>query len=240
MGVESDWEILDTSYGPMRMYTARPEGGTAGPGVLVVCERVGITEHIEGVCRRFADEGIVALAPDLYHRFSPRALGYDDLAGAAARRSQLSDQEVVDDLTIALRFLGARGEVRSGLTGVVGFGEGARDAFLLGTQNPDVLALVCFYGRMVSDQSGSVLEGAASLQAPLLLFYGEADLQNPPDERVRLQATLDGAGVDYDVVTYPDAAYGFFCDARPDAYDPKAAEDAWMRTVDFVYERLEG
>jgi carboxymethylenebutenolidase len=146
----------------------------------------------------------------------------------------------VDDLTMALRFLGARGEVRSGLTGVVGFGEGARDAFLLATRNPDVLALACFYGPIAADESDTALKSLANLQAPVLCFYGEADGQNPADDIARLQATLDRAGIDYDVVTYPDAAYGFFCDARPEAYDPKAAADAWTRTVDFIYERLEG
>ena len=51
---------------------------------------------------------------------------------------------------------------------------------------------------------------------------------------------LTAAGVDYDIVTYPDAADGFFCEAQPDRFDPDAAADAWTRTVDFIYERLEG
>src|SRR5437016_818450 len=72
VGIETDWEQVDTSYGVMRMYTARPEGGTAGPGVLIVSDSFGLTPHIEEVSRRFAAEGIVALAPDLYHKFPTR------------------------------------------------------------------------------------------------------------------------------------------------------------------------
>jgi carboxymethylenebutenolidase len=240
MGVETDWEVVDTSYGPMRMYTARPEGGTAGPGVLIVADRFGLTSHIQEVTRRFAQEGIVALVPDLYHRLGTRAVPPDDPAAADALRSQLTDTEIVDDLTLALRFLGARGEVRSGLTGVVGYGEGGRDAFLLATRNTDVLAIVAYGGAIAAEDESAPIGGSPNLQAPALLFVGEEDETTPPADLEYLQKTLDSLGKDYELVPYPGAKSGFFSDERADVYDEKAAEDAWGRTVEFIYQRLEG
>ena len=140
--VVTDWAYLDTADGQMRMYMARPEGGTAGPGVLVIHEIFGLNEHIQDVCRRFADEGIIALAPDLYHGFATRTVPYDDVPAALKLREQLTDEQLLDYLNLAFRFVGNRGEVRSGLVGVVGFCSGGHDAFMLATRNPDVLALV--------------------------------------------------------------------------------------------------
>src|SRR5438876_11042992 len=148
----------------MRMYTARPDAGTAGPGVLVVPEIFGLNEHVQDVCRRFADEGFVALAPDLYHSFAKRTVPYDDVAAARSLREKLTDQQVMDYLDAALRLLAARGEVRSGLVGAIGFGSGGRDAFLLATRNPDVLALVGYYAPIARDEPFAPIKASGRLQ----------------------------------------------------------------------------
>ncbi len=240
MGIETDWEVVDTSYGQMRMYTARPEGGTAGPGVLIVHDRFGLNDHVQGVARHFAEEGIVALAPDLYHKLPTRSVPYDDVSGAQKLREQLPEYEILDDLTLALRFLGARGEVRSGLTGAVGFGDGGRDAFLLATRNWDVLAVVSYCGSLAPDELSAPIESSADLQAPALLFFGEAEELVSDGELGRIRDTLDSLGKDYEIVTYTDAGNGFFCEARADVYDEEATKDSWVRTVDFLYQYLEG
>jgi carboxymethylenebutenolidase len=224
----------------MRLYMARPQGGTAGPGLLIIQEIFGLTDHLQEVCRRFAEEGFVAIAPELYYRFATRKLPYDDPAPARSLRQQLTDDQMVDDLSTALRFLGARGEVRSGLVGAVGYGAGGRDAFVLATRNSDVLALVSYYGPIAGQDGSAPIHASAKLEAPALLFYGEDDALIPAAEVERVQSTLDGLGKDNEIVTYPGVGHGFFCDARPEAYDADAAVDAWKRTVDFLYERLEG
>src|SRR5688572_15014597 len=151
MAVVTDWAYLDTPAGTMRLYMARPQGGTAGPGVLVVQDAFGLNDHIQQVCQRFAEEGLVAIAPELYHGLPTRTAPYDDAAAAQALRQKLSDDQVIDYLSTGLRFLGARGEVRSGLCAAVGFGAGGRDTFLLATRNPDVLALVAYAGSLAPD-----------------------------------------------------------------------------------------
>lgn len=240
MGIVTDWAVIDTSDGPMRMYMARPDGGTAGPGVLIVQDAFGLTDHLQDVSRRFAEEGFVALVPELYHRFATRKVSYNDPSAARNLRQQLTDGQVIDDLTLALRFLGARGEVRSGLVGAVGYGAGGRDAFLLATRNPDVLALVCYDGPIASEDPSAPINEGASLEAPALLFFGETDHLIPAPEIARLQDQLTRLGKDHEIVAYPGAGHGFSCEARPDGYDPNAAADAWTRAIDFLYERLEG
>lgn len=239
MAIVTDWAVLERPDGLMRMYMARPEGGTAGPGLLIVQEAFGLTEHLQDTCRRFAEEGLVAIAPELYYRFAKRTVPYEEVAAARGLRAQLTDDQVVDDLSTALRYLGARGEVRSGLVGAVGWGSGGRDAFSLATRNLDVLALVAYYGPIAAEDPSAPIQRATKLEAPALLFYGEADHDISSHQIERIRKTLDGLGKDYDIVTYPGADHGFFCAARP-TYDADAAADAWTRTVDFLYERLEG
>ena len=62
-------------------YLATPDGGS-GPGVLVIQEWWGLVPHIKDVCDRFAGEGFVALAPDLYRGES---------SDGARRRGQADD-----------------------------------------------------------------------------------------------------------------------------------------------------
>ena len=47
-------------------YLSLPPGGS-GPGLIVIQEWWGLVDHIKTLCDRFAAEGFVALAPDMYH-----------------------------------------------------------------------------------------------------------------------------------------------------------------------------
>jgi len=240
MAVVTDWAIIDTADGPMRMYMARPDGGTAGPGVLIVHDIFGLTEHILDVSRRFAEEGFVALAPDLYYRFATRTVPYGNGPTAQGLRQQLRVGQILDDLYVAFRLLAARGEVRSGLVGTVGYGAGGRDAFMLATRYPDVLAVVSYYGSIAADEPSAPIHAGAKLEAPALLFFGEGDELIPVAEVNRVTDTLSALGKDWEIVTYADAGHSFFCDASPSTYDPDATTDSWTRAIDFLYERLEG
>lgn len=59
------------------------------------------------------------------------------------------------------------------------------------------------------------------------------------DEVEKLRSTLDGLGKDFEIEVYPEAGHGFFCDERPANYNAEAAEDAWRKTVDFLYRYLD-
>jgi carboxymethylenebutenolidase len=240
MAVVTDWAVIETADGQMPMYMARPEGGSAGPGILVVHDIFGLTEHVQEVCRRFAGEGLIALAPDLYYSFATRKVPYEEPAQAKSLRQQRSDDKVFDDLYAAFRLLAARGEVRSGLVGAVGFGTGGRDAFLQAARNPEILALVTFYAPLASETPTAALEASARLEPPALLIFAGEDTTISANDVADVDKTLAELGKDYELITYPRVGHGFFCDAQLDVYDAETASEAWNRTVDFLYERLEG
>ena len=95
-------------------------------------------------------------------------------------------------------------------------------------------------GAWLADTLLGAIGIVSLLIAPMLFFFGEGDDAIPTDEVERVRDSLESQGKDVEVVTYPGAGSGFFCEARPDAYDEKAAGDAWTRTVDFIYQWLEG
>jgi carboxymethylenebutenolidase len=239
MGVVTQERNLETPDGMMRVYMARPEGGAAGPGLLVVHEVFGLTEHIQDVCRRFAEEGFVTAAPDLYHRLRTKTAPYDDVPTAMGMRKQHTEAQLMEDLDITLRFLAARGEVRSGLCGAIGFCSGGRDAFALATRSSDVLALVSFYGPIAAEEPDPPISRAAKLEAPSLFVFGGHDPLISADQVERVRGTLDGLGKDFEIEVYPDAGHGFFCDERPVNYNAEAAKDVWGKTVDFLYRYLD-
>ncbi len=180
---------LTTADGPMRTFVATPDGTPRG-GIIVVQEAFGLNAHIEDVTRRIASTGLLAVAPELFHRSpDPGPFSYDGFA--AARRS-----------------LGA----------AVGFYGGG----IVHARFPQFPALV---------------DEVATLQTPWLGLFGDRDGSIPVDDVEQLRAALGAAPVDTDVVRYPDAGHGFFCDLRP-AYAPDAAADAWIRALAW-FERLD-
>src|SRR5712692_6908262 len=58
----------DGEAGPVQTYLARPRGEDPRPAVIVIHEILGLTEHIKRVADRFAEEGYVAFAPNLFSR----------------------------------------------------------------------------------------------------------------------------------------------------------------------------
>src|SRR5439155_11429841 len=59
---------IPVSDGEIPAYRAMPEEGKNLPVVLVVQEIFGVHEHIKDICRRFAKQGYLAIAPELYAR----------------------------------------------------------------------------------------------------------------------------------------------------------------------------
>ncbi|HET9315707.1 MAG TPA: dienelactone hydrolase family protein, partial [Vicinamibacteria bacterium] len=142
-------------------YLARP--ASEGPGIVVIQEWWGLDDHIRSVADRFAAEGFVALAPDLYHGTvtkSPdeaqKLLMALDIAGTAK------------DLRGAIRFLVDRTGVA---VGTVGFCMGGTlSLYAACASGADVVACVIFYGghpRAPYDFDG--------LHAPVLGHWAEKD-----------------------------------------------------------------
>ncbi|MDQ1742378.1 MAG: carboxymethylenebutenolidase, partial [Pseudonocardiales bacterium] len=122
-------------------YLALPPGGS-GPGVIVIQEWWGLTDHIVDVTDRLAAEGFVALAPDL---FGGRTAHDADEAGELM--SQLPVAKAAQDLSGAVDYLLGHQAVTSSKVGAVGFCMGGGFVLLLAAQQGDRIgAAVPFYG----------------------------------------------------------------------------------------------
>ena len=245
MQIDAQRVSVPVHDGRMPAYLVRPVEDGAFPAVVVVMEAFGLNRHIESVAERLAREGYVTLAPDLYHRISPNTVvGYDNLPEAIRLLTTLADEDVVRDMGAAIAFLQGEPTVRADRIGVTGFCMGGRITFLVACRNPAVKAAVPFYGGGIASvmQPGektpkAPLDYAADLQAPMLLFFGENDPFIPLEDVKKIESRLRELGKQAEVVVYPGAPHGFFCDER-DSYRPEAAKDAWERMLRFFAAHL--
>lgn len=237
--VRDEWLTAQTSDGPMGVYVARPDDDAQHPAVVVVQEIFGVDDHIRDVTRRFAAEGFVAGAPDLFHRAGPRlTLPYSDMQRGFALRQQLTDDMITEDCNAAISLLNGLPNTRRGQIGIVGFCFGGRVTYLMATRNPELKAAVSFYGgRIVADEPSAPINASANIRAPLLLFFGDQDQSIPLSQVETIRETLTRLGKPFEVHVYPGAGHGFFCDARG-SYQPEAARDSWQRTLAFLRQQL--
>ena len=208
-------------------YLAIPEG--EGPGVVVIQEWWGLVDHIKDVCDRFAAEGFVALAPDLYRG---NATTEPDEAGKAMMAMRL-DQAAKD-------MSGAVDEVRrrSGrdAVGVIGFCMGGGLALVLAAERPDaVKAVVPCYGVIPWPDAQP---DYSRLSAAVEGHYAERDHSAPPEAAHALETQLRDLGKDATVIVHPDTDHAFFNDSRPEVYDAEESAKLWDSAVSFFRREL--
>jgi len=216
-------------------YAAAPAGKTGLPVILVIQEIFGVHEYIADTCRRFAQQGYLAIAPELYARQGdPR--GYTDIPKLQADIvSKVPDAQVLADLDGALSYASANGG-NVAKAGITGFCWGGRFVWLYAATGK-VKAGVAWYGRLVGQPSELTprhpIDVAANLQAPVLGLYGGKDQGIPLDTVDKMKAALANgtpAAKASSFVVYPEAGHAFHADYRP-SYVKSAAEDGWQRAT---------
>jgi carboxymethylenebutenolidase len=209
-------------------YLATPEN-SSGPGVVVIQEWWGLVPHIKEVCERFAGEGFVALAPDLYH--GEQTTEPDE---AGKKMMALRLDQAAKDLSGAVDELLRR--TGRDKVGVVGFCMGGGLALVLATKRPDaVAACVPFYGVVPWPDAQP---DYTKLSGAVLGHFGTKDPSLPPDAVRQLEERLRSLGKEVEFRSYEGADHAFFNDHRPEVFDPQAAALAWSRTVDFLHAHL--
>jgi carboxymethylenebutenolidase len=225
-----------------------PDGGTH-PGVVMIHDVWGLSDHTRDLARRLAAEGFAVLAVDLYRREERVAI-----SNPGAWMRALSDPQILDDLAEAATWLRERPETAGHRVGVVGFCMGGMYALMAACSDAGYAAGVPFYGLLshahgiLHDERGldpelkprEPLSMASELRCPLLAFFGDSDEFVPMSDVRELEARLEKAGPPAEVVVVPGAGHAFMNDTRPDAYRPDAAASAWTRTASFLREHLSG
>ena len=227
------WTTLETADGPMRVYEAHPAVPT-GRTVVVLQEAFGVNEHIQGIARRFAARGFLALAPDLFHRSGITELAYDQHALAMPLIAAIGPELITADVH---GLLAAKG-IAPDRTAIVGFCFGGRAAFTAATATPGLAAAVVFYGPGIAAGPHAVLDRAESITAPMLLHVGAEDPTIPRPQVEEINSVLTTADVDFEQLVYAGAGHAFACDARPHMFHEASAAIAWDRTYAFLDKNL--
>ena len=214
-------------------YLARPRGDGPFKGVVVGMELFGVTAHVRAVCDRIAGLGLLAYAPDLYHREAPGTELPEDAEGRErgfALLHRLTRDQAIADVRAAVAYLRVRGATE---VGMVGLSVGGHVAYLAATAM-ELSAVAVVYGGWLptSDiplgRPEPTLARTPAITAPVLLLVGEDDHVVPYEHRRATAEALAAAGVPHEIVLYPGVGHGFLNEDR-ETHDPEAAEDAWRR-----------
>ena len=199
---------------------AAPAGTGKAPAVVVIQEWWGLNDQIKKTCERFAAEGFLALAPDLYHgKLTKRA---DE---AQHLMSTLDWGRALEDLAGAVTYLREH-ERSTGKVSVMGFCMGGALSFLTACNVPGLAAVAPFYG-VPPDQDWSKVD------APVQAHFASHDDWATPDKGRAIKAAIERAGGSMELFVY-DAQHAFFNEQRPEVHSKEASELAWKRTIDFL------
>ena len=215
------------------VYRAQPEGKSNLPVILVISEIFGVHEHIADVARRFAKQGYLALAPELFVRQGDPSKIADIATLMKDIISKTPDAQVMADLDACVAWAANNGGNVDKL-GITGFCWGGRITWMYSSHNPKVKAGVAWYGRLVGDPTPNTpkhpVDIAPALTVPVLGLYGAKDTGIPLESVEKMKAALAKGSSKSEFVVYPDAGHAFHADYRP-SYNEKDARDGWTRAL---------
>jgi carboxymethylenebutenolidase len=230
--------ILTVGDQKVPVYRAQPEGKTNLPVVLVISEIFGVHEHIADMARRFAKQGYLALAPELFVR-----QGDPSSFGTVAELikeviSKVPDAQVMGDLDACVAWAKANGGNVDKL-GITGFCWGGRITWMYSAHNPSVKAGVAWYGKLVGAKTELTpsypVDIAANLKTPVLGLYGGKDEGIPQASIEQMKTALAQGGSKSEFVVYPNSGHAFNADYRP-SYVEADAKDGWKRCLAWFQE----
>jgi carboxymethylenebutenolidase len=200
-----EWVDVEHDGRTVECFLAYPERADKAPAVIVIHEIFGLTDWVRGVADQLAENGYIAIAPDLLSVAGPDGGGTAELgSGDAVRRAivKLPAEQIHGDLDAAAEFVKAL-PACDGTVSVAGFCWGGTQSFRYATHNPQLKAACVFYGSGPTDT-----DAIARIACPVYGFYGENDnrVNSTLDESKRLMAA---GGKTFDPVIYDGAGHGF-------------------------------
>jgi len=239
--VKTEYITLKVSDGTsMQVFFAHPQDGTRLPGILVFQEAFGVNAHVRDVTERFAKQGFVAVAPELFHRTAPAGFegSYSDFQSVMPHIMALKDASLEADLRATHEALMRHSAVDPQRTACVGFCMGGRVSFLANLVLP-LRAAISFYGGGIAktERGPGLLDRAAQTHAPILLFWGGLDKHIGSEQRQAVADALRDAHKTFASMEFADADHAFFCDERP-SYNKQAAEQSWALSLAFLKSNL--
>jgi carboxymethylenebutenolidase len=229
----SDYIDINTPDGSFHAYRVLP-AVTPAPVVVVLQEIFGINADMKETCRWLAQQGFIALCPDLFWRDEPGLSPSSWTESEWKKGLQLyqaydRDRGVAD--VAATMEVGRRLPQASGKVGVMGFCLGGLMTFLTAART-GADAAVSYYGG----ETDKYTVESAAIRTPLLMHLGEEDEFIPPAARQKIVESVQG-NARVQVHTYPGCMHAF---ARHNGthYVAAAAEQANARTIGFLKAQL--
>lgn len=229
-GTATGWVSVPVEgAGEMRIFVARPGGEGPHRAIIVMQEAFGVNSHIRDVTQRFAAQGFLAVAPELFHRTGTGVEGrYDAFAEMKPHFSALTTEGILADAKAAFRWVVSQPDVDAARVAAIGYCLGGRAAFLANTSLPIAAGVSYYAGGMPS-----VLDRVGGVHGPHTFFWGGRDTHITAEQKQAVIDAFRGAGKSFTNVEFSDADHGFFCDQRS-AYEPNAAGEAWALTLAFL------
>lgn len=211
----------DTSTG----YLARPASGESFPGVIMIHEWWGLNENIKEMAEKLASHGYVVLAVDLYD-------GQVATTSEEARKLMTSfdKNNGIRNMNSAISYLDEN--YSPGKIGSIGWCFGGGQSLNLALNNNSLDATVIYYGSLVTDT-----ETLSAINWPVLGIFAELDKGIPVNTVHNFENSLNKLDIQNEVIIYPGVDHAF---ANPsgNSYAPKASQDAWQKTLDFLHSNL--
>ena len=221
-------------------YRAMPDHGGPFPTVLVIHEIFGVHDYIKDVCRRWAQLGYYAIAPELFARQGDASKETDGAKIMAEIVGKVPDAEVGDDLDATLASAKASGSADIDRAAVTGFCWGGRQVWLYAARNPRLKAGVAWYGPLAYQTDPTLRpknppDIVAELKVPVLGLYGGSDHGITGPQIEAMKQKLEDAGGASKIIVYPDAGHAFHADYRP-SYNKADAEASWKEATAWLKE----
>lgn len=243
--VKSEWVEYSSRGATIRAYLSVPAGTGPWPGIVMIHENPGMTEHRLDVARRLAGQGYIAITPDLYSRIG----GKPPAGGTDVERRQkidiaLPDDQVFDDLMNGYRYLKNRSETIQDRIALYGICMGGGKGFHTVCRTDVFRCFVDFYGPIIvkaevtpDGKERSYLLVAHSLSCPMQYHVGDQDVVCPPEHVAQLRELLQRHNKQAEFFIYPGAEHAFHDDSAR-RYHAEHARSSWDRALEFFQGHL--
>ncbi len=224
-------------------FLGKPAGSGKRPVMIHLHERYGIVQHTTDLGQKFVDAGYVTIVPDLFSRFT----GDREALAGGDTRSELSDEEVLQDIDLVVAYLRTLPDVDGGKLAMAGVCQTGRQPLLVSARRDYLSAAVVLYGAVYNDDWKShplrpepIDKLLQQISCPMVGIFGEMDNLVPLDNVLRMANVLASAKKSFDIRIYPDAPHGFLNDTMPGRFRPTQTQAAWNQITSFLKSAFNG
>lgn len=226
-----EWVEVKHGDRTVRCWIVFPEVRENAQAIIVIHEIFGLSDWVRSLTDQLAEQGYIAIAPDLLSGMAPNGGGSEELGNRVRDViGRLPADQITADLNAVAEYVGKL-PACNGNVSVCGFCWGGTQMFRYATNNKDLKAAYPFYGSGPTNA-----EDIARINCPVYGFYGEND--NRVNATIpRSKELMAAAKKTYEPVTFTGGAHGFMRGGEaPNGRegDKKARDEAWTRWKELL------